>query len=176
MANLGPSLLATELKYRLEWLETAVLSILAARWVTWPCSVGLAKRLDQTQVHMIAILINYKHNIGVSNEIYYNHRNLLAGKHAATNRWSVKWAAAVLAWHHHCVNPLDTCMWHRSILKHHGPAWLALQRLEHSSGSKTKTRTRDSSGNVPARWSEQLDHALDLALNWRTLRNSGLYV
>ena len=97
LANLGPSLLATELKYQLKWLETAVLSIMAARLVTWPCSVGLAKRLDQTQVHMIAILVNYKHNIGISNEIYYNHRNLLAGKHAAKSLWSVKWAAAVLA-------------------------------------------------------------------------------
>ena len=51
--------------------------------LNWPCSVGLAKRLDRTQVHMTAILINYKHNIGISNEVYYNHRNLLTGKHAA---------------------------------------------------------------------------------------------
>ena len=138
---------------------------MAARWVTWPCSVGLAKRLDQTQVHMIAILIKYKRNIGVSNEMYDHHRNLLAGKHAKNSRWSAKWAAAVLAWHHHCVNPLglDSAMWHRSFLKHHDPLWLAVQRLKHSSRSTTKTRTRDSSGKVLARWSECIEHALVLA-------------
>ena len=76
LANLGPSLLATELKFRLKWLGSAVLSIAAARWVTWPCSVGLAKRLDRTHVHMTAILLNYKHNIGVSNDDYYRNRNL----------------------------------------------------------------------------------------------------
>ena len=127
LANIEPSLFATELKLRLRWLETSVLSIAAARWVTWPCSVGLTKRLDRTQVHMTAIIIYYPHNSGASNELYYKHRNMLAGKHSAKSRWSVKWATAVLAWHHHCINPLDSSMWHKAILSHHDKASWSLK-------------------------------------------------
>ena len=38
LANVGPSLLATDLTMRIRWLESSVLAIAAARWVTWPCS------------------------------------------------------------------------------------------------------------------------------------------
>ena len=176
LANVGPSLLATDLTMRIRWLETSVLAIAAARWVAWPCSASLSKRLDKNQVHMTAILLNYKHNIGVSNDEYYKNRNFLAGKQAAKGRWSIRWATAVLAWNHHCRNPIDSSMWHKSILKHDGPACLIEQRLQHRSGSRSKTCTRDSPGNVPSRWSEQLEHANELPPNWRTLKTNGLAV
>ena len=148
--NIGPSLLATDFESRIRWLNSSVLAIAAARWVTWPCSATLRKRLDRTQVHMTAILLNYKHNIGVSNDTYYKNRDLLAGKQAAKCRWSIRWATAVLAWNHHCTNPIDSSLWHKAILRHHDPTWLIQQRLKHSSGSKSKTCTRDQPGDVPS--------------------------
>ena len=175
-ANIGPSLLACDLGQRLRWLDSNVLAIAASRWVTWPCSVSLTKRLDKTQVHMIAILLNYKHNVNTSVDEYYRYRNLLASKYATKNRWSVRWATAVQAWNHHCLNPLDSSLWHTAILKHHDPLWLIQQRLKHSTGSRSKTCTRGTAGNVPARWSEQLEHANNIAPDWRSLKNKSLSV
>jgi hypothetical protein len=154
---------------RLRWLDTNVLAIAAARWVTWPCSVSLTFRLDRTQNHMIAILLDYKHNAGTSVDEYFRLRGLMASKYSAKNKWSIRWATAVLAWQHHCMNPIDSSLWHKSILKHQDPAWLIQQRLKHSSGSRSKTCTRVSAGNVASRWSEQIEHAKSIAPNWRAL-------
>ena len=168
--------MATDFESRIRWLNSSALAIAAARWVTWPCSATLRKRLDRTQVHMTAIPLNYKHNIGVSNDTYYKNKDLLAGKQAAKCRWSIRWATAVLAWNHHCTNPIDSSLWHKAILRHHDPTWLIQQRLKHSSGSKSKTCTRDQPGNVPSRLSEQLEQASVIAPNWRTINKKGLAV
>ena len=120
LANLGRSLLMCSLAHRLKWLSINILSICACRWCTWPFSPALAKRLDQTQVHMVCILLDYKMKPGVSIEMHYRNRSILAGRTISSlGRWSEKWAQSVLFWHNHCLRGHDAHMWHAAILSYH---------------------------------------------------------
>ena len=78
-SNFGHSLLSCGLPQRLKWLNTAILSIIACRWSSWPYSAALGKRLVKTQCHMVAMLLNYKRTEGISSDNYFRNRLILAG-------------------------------------------------------------------------------------------------
>lgn len=127
--NFGKAVLMCSVKHRLEWLTISVLAIVSCRWATWPFSHAMAKRLDETQCHMVALLLNYPHTDNVSCDMYYRNRAILAGRTCSNmGRWSVVWATAVLRWHSHCMRGSDKDMWRKHILSCRTAAWLDEQR------------------------------------------------
>ena len=98
----------------------SLLSLLGLAFLS-PGFAALAKRMNETQIHMIALLLNYKRTTTLSSDMYFRNRAILAGRHASKCRWSVTWAAIVLAWNDHCRRATDAAMWHRSILNHQSP-------------------------------------------------------
>ena len=157
-------------KHRLQWLTINVLAIVSCRWVTWPFSHAMAKRLDETQCHMVALLLNYPHTDNVSCDMYYRNRAILAGRTCSNmGRWSVVWATVVLRWHSHCMRGSDKDMWHKHILSCRTAAWLDEQRAFYGKGITKRTKTRLFSGKVACRWSETLDYALEVSPAWKAV-------
>ena len=147
-----------------------VLSVLAARWQSWPFNAAIGKRMDRTQAHMISMLLNYPRKPGMSNDKYFRDRGILAGRFASKHgRWSVLWASRVLSWHSHCMRAHDGLMWHKPVLQFHNALWLEQQRAEHGRGFIKRTKTRLFAGKVSVRWSECIENALEVCPAWTSV-------
>ena len=154
------------------------MSIIACKWSAWPFNKAHASRSYKTQSHMIALLLNYPKNSSMSEDMYFQHRKTLAGKHAASHgRWSLKWASCVLSWHNHCTRSHDPTMWHAFVLRFQDATWSADRRTKYGEGRISRTCTRLKVGFVPIRLSECLESALAVAPHWSAIiQNDYIYV
>lgn len=133
--------------------------------------------MDKTQVHMVCLLLNYPHKVGISIDSFYRNRSILAGRHCGNSgKWSTKLASAVLRWNAYCVRASDSAMWHGRVLSFRPAEWLESQRAKHGHGNIKRTKTRLRSGKIATRWSECLNNALEVCPAWRLSHESSLRV
>ena len=172
-ANCKPSIGAVTLRKRLQLLNSFVVPIASFRWSRWPFSVGYAKQIDQTQVHMVSILMDLPPVEGEGAEDFFRRRNLQAGRLAAqTGRWSELWAMSVRNWANHVDRGHDEAAWSTQIYNTRSREWLAAQRLLHVRGSHaSRTRTRVLHGKVHRRYFEGVERANSIPFPQRVCKS-----
>ena len=160
--NFRPSLRNATKDAKLRFLRSCIASIGRFKWSRWPFQPTYAKRLDQIQTHMIALLFPCQPKDLEEKDSYFQRRSLLAGRLASScGRWSAAWANAVCRWHDHCVRAHDTRNWCSFVYLHRGADWLAAQRLQNSrQGERNRTNTRSYRGKVTRRYFEGHEQAL----------------
>ena len=141
---------------------THIESIAWFRWSRWPWQMTYAKRLDQTQTHMISLLFPCQPAPSERPDDYLRRRSMLGGRLAARcGRWSVSWAQSVRKWHAHVEWAHDKKDWCSFVYGYRSFAWLTARRLQHSwRNEANRTNTRVTRGKPAKRYFEGYLEAL----------------
>ena len=155
-ANYRPSLKAASKKSKLHFLQSSVAAIARFKWSRWPWQPTYARRLDQVQTQMVALLLPCVQAPSEDPDAFFRCRSLLSGRLASTTgRWSIAWAKAVCRWHDHCLRARDERNWNAFIYKYRCEEWLTQRRVQNSRrGEAARTNTRASHGKVTRRYFE----------------------
>ena len=161
--NLSAGLLAAPEKTKLRFLNSCIASIPAFRWPRWPYQDTYAERLDSTQRHMIAVLMQCKPRAEETFENFATRRRMYCGRIASKHgRWSKLWAKGLCDWSAHVNRRHDPGAWSHHLCAWHDSSWIKAQRLRESSGNESRTRTRSYRGKVHKRWAESVSRAKTL--------------
>ena len=162
--NLSKGLQRASENAKFRFLRSSVQSVAEFRWTRWPFQKAYADRLDRLQRKMLSSMFEIKPKPEEPYDAFVQRRHIKAGHLASRcGRWSHAWANSVLTWDAHLTRRHDTMTWSPLLVNWHDSSWLTLQRLLHSIGFESRTRTRAYKGKVHRRWQESIEDARRLA-------------
>ena len=153
--NFRPSLRWASKAVKLRFPQASVSSIARFKWSRWPWQPTYAKRLDQIQTHMIAMLFPSDMKPFETKDAFFTRRALLAGRIATEcGRWSKCWAISVKRWHDHWVRAHDRGSWWSFIYIHRYSEWLLGRALNRRKGEHNRTNARAIRAKATRRYFE----------------------